>query len=130
MDIESLLNILNGVRKRRDCYYQAKCPSHEDNDPSLSVWISDCGKINIKCWAGCDVHAIMNSLGLRVSDLYPNDPYWKAAKQKMSQRHIDPLQLDRTVIEIAQADIRAGKTLSLNDKARLELAIRRLEENV
>jgi hypothetical protein len=40
----------------------------------------------------------------------------------------DPLDHERLILEIAQADIAAGKELSLEDQARVQLAVLRLKE--
>ena len=48
--------------------WSARCPAHQDRSPSLSIakghtrWL-------LKCWVGCDIHAIAGAVGLRVGDL-------------------------------------------------------------
>jgi hypothetical protein len=42
-------------------------------------------------------------------------------------RNADPLDIERMVLQIAAVDLRAGKTLSTEDRARVELARQRLE---
>ncbi|KXW57415.1 DNA primase [Ferrovum myxofaciens] len=66
---EEFLERLQGVRKT-DHGWTAKCPSHNDNSPSLSVTEKD-GKILLHCFAGCGAHEIVTAVGLELSDLFP-----------------------------------------------------------
>ena len=49
--LDTLLPMLSGVRDHGD-YYTAKCPAHDDKHSSLSITLSDDGKVLIKCHAG------------------------------------------------------------------------------
>ncbi len=69
MTVVELLERLQGVRKT-DHGWTAKCPSHNDNSPSLSVTEKD-GKILLHCFAGCGAHEIVTAVGLELSDLFP-----------------------------------------------------------
>lgn len=54
-------------------HLDARCPSHEDREPSLSVdWRSrvDGGLVVMKCHTGCPIESITGALALRMSDLY------------------------------------------------------------
>ena len=55
--------------------WQARCPAHDDQRPSLSVAEGDDGRALVRCHAnkGCTVEAICAALDLRVSDLMPVD---------------------------------------------------------
>ena len=53
--------------------WSARCPAHEDRRPSLSVSEGDDGRALIRCHAGCTVESICDAVGLRVSDLMPDD---------------------------------------------------------
>ncbi|WP_434782827.1 CHC2 zinc finger domain-containing protein [Ferrovum myxofaciens] len=70
MTVEELLERLQGVRKTSHGRWMAKCPSHDDNSPSLSVTGND-GKILLYCFAGCGAHEIVTAVGLELSDLFP-----------------------------------------------------------
>lgn len=49
----------------------ARCPAHEDRDPSLSVTLTPDGTILLYCWAGCDTGRVLEAAGLAWRDLFP-----------------------------------------------------------
>jgi hypothetical protein len=50
--------------------WQAKCPCHKDQNPSLSIGEGEGGKALLKCFGGCPTLDIVNALNLRMSDLF------------------------------------------------------------
>jgi hypothetical protein len=70
VSIEELLSRLDRVR-RNSSGWAARCPAHDDGNPSLSIREKD-GRILLHCFAGCPVEAIVAALGLELRDLYPN----------------------------------------------------------
>ena len=74
MDIKEFLSYLtvsHGPNGSGD--YMCRCPAHQDRTASLSVGTGDDGRILVKCMAGCDVKDIVAAMGLKMSDLYPED---------------------------------------------------------
>jgi putative DNA primase/helicase len=53
--------------------WQARCPAHEDRDPSLSIAVGEDGRILLRCHAGCSTEAIVAAIGLEMRDLFPDD---------------------------------------------------------
>lgn len=51
--------------------WKARCPAHEDANPSLSVSEGAEGRALVKCMAGCQTAAVVAALGLRFADLGP-----------------------------------------------------------
>lgn len=49
----------------------ARCPAHDDRDPSLSISEGDDGRVLVHCFAGCDPEAIVGAVGLSLQDLMP-----------------------------------------------------------
>lgn len=49
--------------------YQARCPAHEDNEPSLSLAVGTEQPVVMFCHAGCDRDTILGALGLTWDDL-------------------------------------------------------------
>jgi putative DNA primase/helicase len=60
-EIENVFQKLEGV-ERRNGYWIALCPAHNDHDPSLSIKIGDGGKLLLYCHAGCSFEQIMAAL--------------------------------------------------------------------
>jgi putative DNA primase/helicase len=56
-----LLGRLEGVEQRKG-YWMARCPAHNDHNPSLSVKEGDGGKPLIHCFAGCSYEEVMAEL--------------------------------------------------------------------
>lgn len=57
--------------KRNQKGWIARCPAHEDRNPSLSIATGADGRALLRCHAGCTVEAIVNALGLTLADLMP-----------------------------------------------------------
>lgn len=51
--------------------WQALCPAHADQNPSLSISEGKGGRVLLKCHAGCDTKDIVAALNLRMADLMP-----------------------------------------------------------
>ena len=68
MKIEEFLSLLKYVRPSRTGWI-AKCPSHPDKNPSLSIAEAD-GKILLRCHAGCTVESICSAVGIEFRDLF------------------------------------------------------------
>lgn len=53
--------------------WQCRCPAHDDRDPSLSIGRGDNGDCVLNCFAGCPPKAVVERIGLKLSDLFAND---------------------------------------------------------
>ena len=73
--ISDWLDQLQGVRKV-GAGYKARCPAHDDKNPSLSVTEGDGGKVLVKCFAaaGCTFEAIRDALWPQGTDTGPRTP--------------------------------------------------------
>lgn len=71
MRIDNFLSRLDGV-KQTTGGWTAKCPAHEDDNPSLSVAVMG-GKILVKCHAGCSTDSVLAALNLKMSDLFQDN---------------------------------------------------------
>ena len=131
--LSNLLSRLEGVREVWPGQFYARCAAHDDRSPSLSI--RDNGdKILIHCFAGCSPEDVLAAVGLTFQDLYPGD-VWKAAREAgtstggheaSKRQNFDSLELERTVLEVAEAAIKRGESLSVEDAARVRLAMERL----
>lgn len=74
LPIEKLLPRLEMVTGSRG-KFKARCPSHDDRGPSLSITETDHGQLLIHCFAGCGASEVVEAVGLQMSDLFPRDEY-------------------------------------------------------
>jgi hypothetical protein len=69
----TLLARLNAVHQTGPDRWTARCPAHDDRNPSLSV--RDAGdRLLVHCFAGCSPEAVVGALGLRMADLFASPP--------------------------------------------------------
>jgi len=52
----------------------ARCPAHDDTNPSLSIKVLDDGRVLLHCFAGCAIVDVLSAIQLEFADLYPNAP--------------------------------------------------------
>lgn len=57
--------------RQRGQSWSARCPAHDDRNPSLSVSDGHTGNALVYCHAGCTVAEVATALGLRMVDLFP-----------------------------------------------------------
>lgn len=71
-----LANVLNRLEKvkRNGAGWVARCPAHEDRNPSLSITQGDDGRVLLRCHAGCQFEAIVAAIQLRSADLFEPQP--------------------------------------------------------
>lgn len=72
MDIENFIALLNGTKKIGKSQWQARCPAHDDQNPSLSIAERD-GKILLHCHAGCSTKEILDVLNIDETELFQDD---------------------------------------------------------
>ena len=74
MTAEELIGHLELVRPNSNGW-MAKCPAHDDLNPSLSIQVGADGRTLLKCHAGCAAADIVKALGLHMRDLFvPRGP--------------------------------------------------------
>lgn len=71
MHVDDFLSRLDKVRPTTRGRWIARCPGHDDGNPSLLVSEGEGGKVGMHCFAGCDIYSIVSAIGFEVSDLYP-----------------------------------------------------------
>ena len=73
MHLSDFLAHLDSVKPTAD-YNMARCPGHNDAKASLSIRSGDDGRILLKCHAGCPPGQIVEAMGLKMIDLFPDRP--------------------------------------------------------
>ncbi len=61
--------------------FKARCPAHEDHNPSLNVTEAEDGKVLLRCWSGCSTESIVEAMGLTMRDLFPESDRQRLATQ-------------------------------------------------
>ena len=121
---------LDGVIERGGDRYYALCPVHADRSPSLTIRTAEDGRVLVHCFAGCSVESILRALGLGWEALFPDERTRDAriaiARRLGQPAEPDPLEVERWVLRIAAADLRAARPLSAEDRARIKVARLRL----
>src|SRR5437867_3351960 len=67
--VDDLVSRLNARRSGKG--WLAKCPAHDDRNPSLSINEGTDGRALLKCQAGCDTNDVLAALGMTPRDLFP-----------------------------------------------------------
>jgi hypothetical protein len=133
--LDLLLSRLEGVKHRSNGGYIARCPSHADRSPSLSVCERD-GKVLLKCFAGCGVDDIVSAVGMELADLMPDNPEYRksmAISKSHGYRHewFEKLLYESSLLAIFLEDaVRLGDlyACSESDFARVAQAITTIDE--
>lgn len=67
--LANILHRLHNVSQLSDGSWQARCPAHDDREPSLHVSLNH-DRILLHCFAGCSVESICSALGITPRDLF------------------------------------------------------------
>ena len=131
--MNALIDRLDGVKARGKGQWIARCPAHDDRDPSLAIREEQDGRILIKCFAGCSPEDVMTSVGLSLSDLFPEPlesrmaPFaFAQVERRKAVEKTSHIERERLVIALAESDRRAGKRQSEKDRKRELEAVRYL----
>ncbi len=87
--VTAVLEKLDRVRKSSDTKWTARCPAHEDRNPSLSVAEGDDGRVLLKCFAGCSLESIVAAIGLQTADLFVDDGSRKGSDLVAEYPYVD-----------------------------------------
>lgn len=120
---ENLLPRLDKVSQVIPGRWKARCPAHDDKNPSVRITETDDGTLLVKCWAGCTASEIVTAIGLEMRDLFPS---CGETPRRTGPSHV-AVMFERMVCRIGQSLVAQGTELSAEDCRRLELAQQRLK---
>jgi type II secretory pathway predicted ATPase ExeA len=60
MTAEDIANVLGG--RRAGASWMARCPAHNDREPSLSIRQAEDGTVLVRCHAGCEQARVITAL--------------------------------------------------------------------
>lgn len=83
--VGKVLSLLDSIRSNGDAW-SAKCPAHEDHDPSLSIAEGEAGRVLLHCHAGCETSDVMKALGLTDVALFDDSDTPRAPKGEWTPR--------------------------------------------
>ena len=70
-----IAGLLKAAKRNTNGSYQARCPAHEDDRPSLSIADGDKGVI-LYCHAGCSFEEVCAKLNVNTADLMQPSEFW------------------------------------------------------
>ncbi|MDH5327989.1 MAG: phage/plasmid primase, P4 family [Gammaproteobacteria bacterium] len=111
MRTEEIAERLNA--RRCGTYWMARCPAHDDKNPSLKISEGENGNTLAHCFAGCAFGEVVDSS--RVYGIEPGDFYGKSLDGERPR--VPPKQLERakTIKVIADSDRERGVELTPDD---------------
>ena len=130
--VDRLLDRLDKVRGRNG-QYMARCPAHDDRGPSLSIGEGDQGSVLVHCFAGCSTEAVVNAVGLELSDLFVSDPRYYELRRLERRPQVDYkalcflLRREVYVLSAAASQLERGQPFSDEDWKRLERVMKNFE---
>ena len=119
MNIDGFLSRLEKVKRTGKAFrWMACCPAHDDKRPSLSVSLTNDGRILAHCYSGCSISEVVGAVGLTILDLMPETrPEGVYKRERFPAMDVlKALQFHATVVAVAAIDAANGKTFSAEDK--------------
>lgn len=131
---ERLLTRLEGVKETGPGRWIARCPSHQDTHPSLSIRELGDGRVLIHDFGGCPASDVVAAVGLSLADLFERSlPNLGPLPKRERWDRGDVWQLlahESAIAAIAANDAAAGRPVSPADAERAGLAADRLSDAV
>ncbi|QGM21427.1 hypothetical protein GJ672_03520 [Spiribacter sp. 2438] len=123
---------MEGVRPRGDGRWTACCPAHGDRSPSLSIREQGDGTLLVHCFAGCSATAVLESVGLSLSDLFPDNMPERAPTRPgqcwVPRDVLAAVAREALVAMLAAEAVTRGETLDETDRDRLARAAATLRD--
>ena len=131
MIAEKLLSRLEKVKERRGNSWLACCPAHDDKNPSLVV-TEENERVLVKCWSGCSPYEICESVGLDITDLFPERPKHRSKPLPIKQRFnahlvLQALSQDALVCEMVLTNLADGEDFNESMIKHMRDSARRLQ---
>ena len=126
--IDTILNRLDAEKQTGEGRFIARCPAHEDRNPSLSI--RNAGELLlIHCFAGCDTIDVLHPVGLELCDLFANRPEHRRAPSRSripARDALATLDHESLVVAIIGADFLEQKEIDEPTWDRLGQAVNRI----
>lgn len=128
--IDRLMARLARVQQRGADRWSARCPSHDDRGPSLSIRGLSDGRVLVHCFAGCPPADVLAAVGLTLADLFPDrlDHHRPAERKPWRDASLEALQAltdEVNVTFVTACLIAGGIELTAAELDRMTLAAER-----
>ena len=130
MEINEIISKFERVYKSGSDQWQCLCPVHDDKSPSVGIKYTKDGRILIHCFSGCPTNEILDAVGIRFDDLFPDklENEYKPIKRAFNPYAVlTSLSNEILLCTLAAMDLSKGKILNETDKQRLILAYSRIK---
>jgi hypothetical protein len=67
--LDLVLGKLDDVRPQPGRRWMARCPAHDDNEPSLGIALGTDQPVVVRCHAGCEQDDVLAAIGLSMADI-------------------------------------------------------------
>jgi hypothetical protein len=129
--VTKLLDRLDGLQERGPGQWLAKCPAHDDRNPSLSIRETSDRTMLLKCWSGCTAAEVVAAIGLELHDLFPRGEHTpRRFRDQHRLRAADALELlkrEAMIVAVAAAALLDG-TATEADFHRVAEAVERIHK--
>jgi hypothetical protein len=130
MSAEKLLALLDKPRRTGAGTWIARCPSHQDRNPSMTIRECDDGRVLLHCFAGCSVHDVLGAVGLDFDALFP--PKAIADRVEPLRRPfpaadvLEAIMFDALTLQQVANEVQRSATVTPHQRALLQGAIARV----
>ena len=133
MTADTLLSRLSKVKPTGSANWTACCPAHDDRTPSLSVRVTEDGRVLVHCFGGCSVEEVLSAVSMTFGDLFPPRPprpegHKPIRKPFLPTDVFDIVLREATVVFLIACDLHKKKTVAEQDYERLLTAVGKLED--
>jgi hypothetical protein len=130
--IEDILPRLEKVKKTGRGNWLARCPSHDDKSPSMTLHEAPDGRVLVRCWAGCSFEEIVGAVGLGWEPWFPpkleQDHVTAVRRPYPAGDVLEALAFEATVVAVTAGDLARDGTLTDEARQRMWIAFDRICE--
>jgi hypothetical protein len=132
MTIDNVISRLAKVKQTGRDTYIACCPNHKDARPSLSIKALPDGRILMHCFAECPISDVLSSIGLQISDLFPEKlgDFKKFSRPFPAADVLRAVGFECLVVLTSATKIQNNEEFTSEDRERLATAVNRIQAGI